>query len=549
MRPAPPIEYDSGNYDYVIVGAGSAGCVLADRLTASGRHRVLLIEAGGSDARLAIKVPIGYGFTFSDRRVNWAYRTQADPGLASRSIYWPRGKVIGGCSSINAMAYVRGLPHDFDDWERNGANGWNWAAVRRAFLNLEIFRGFGDQGEPTVRGVGPLCVSDLRDQMHPFSSRFLESARDIGWPVLRSTDDREQEGLTYFCSTVRNGYRVSAADAFLRAALRRPNLRVVANALVTRLSTKDDRLSRVHYRVGGTEHVCEANAEIIVSAGAVNSPQILQLSGIGPQDLLQSHGIPVLRDLKQVGKGLQDHLAISHLYEATEPTLNTVLGRWLGRVGAGLRYAVTRRGALSVPVNQVGGFIRSGGPDSAPDIQIFCNPASYSVSASGKPHMDRKPGYLLSAQPCRPTSRGEIRIASPDPRDAPLIHPNSLATEEDRLGAIRAGKLIRDLLAAPTLRRVTRSTKTPDIRQMTDDDMLDDFRSRASTVFHPCGTCRMGATSATSVVDSRLRVHDIDGLRVVDASTFPNITSGNTNAPTLMLAMRAADMILEDARG
>ena len=539
----------AADYDYVIIGAGSAGCVLADRLTACGRHKVLLIEAGGSDARLAIKVPIGYGFTFSDTRVNWAYRTQADPGLASRSIYWPRGKVIGGCSSINAMAYVRGLPHDFDDWERDGASGWNWTTARQAFLNLETFRGFGLRGEPTIRGTGPLCVSDLRDRMHPFSARFLDSARDIGWPVLRSTDDREVEGLGYFCSTVRDGFRVSAADAFLRGALRRPNLRVVKNALVSRLSSNDGRLSRVHYKIGALDQVCEARIEVILCAGAVNSPKILHLSGIGPGDLLQSHGIPVLRDFDQVGKGLQDHLAISHLYETTEPTLNTVFGRWLGRVGAGLRYALTRTGPLSVPVNQVGGFIRSGGPDAAPDVQLFCNPASYSISASGKPQLDRTPGYLLSAQPCRPTSRGEIRIASADPQDAPLIHPNSLATEADRLSAIRAGKLIRRLLTAPSLGRVTVSTRTPDILKMTDDDMLEDFRRRASTVFHPCGTCRMGPTSATSVVDNRLRVHDMTGLRIVDASTFPNITSGNTNAPTLMVALRAAEMILEDAHG
>jgi choline dehydrogenase len=536
-------------FDYVIIGAGSAGCVLADRLTACGRHKVLLIEAGGSDSRWAIKVPIGYGFTFSDRRVNWAYRTQADPGLAARSIYWPRGKVIGGCSSINAMAYVRGLPHDFDDWERQGAAGWNWSAVEKTYLNLETFRGFDQTGKRSIRGNGPLCVSDLRDQMHPFSARFLESAQDIGWPVLGSTDNREQEGLSYFCSTVRDGFRVSAADAFLRGALRRPNLRVVPNALVTRLSALEGRLTQVHYRIGDIDYVSQAKAEIILSAGAVNSPQILQLSGIGPADLMRSHGLPVFRHLKEVGKGLQDHLAISHLFETTEPTLNTVLGRRIGQAKAGLQYALTRRGPLSVPVNQVGGFIRSSGTNAAPDIQMFCNPASYIVPDSGKPILDREPGYLLSAQPCRPTSRGEIRIATADPRDPPLIHPNSLATAEDREGAVRAVKLIRTLLTSATLERITRSAKTPDIRTMSDEDMLDDFRGRASTVFHPCGTCRMGPDRATSVVDSRLRVHDVAGLRIVDASTFPNITSGNTNAPTLMLAMRAADMILEDARG
>lgn len=536
---------ESLEFDYIIVGAGSAGCVLADRLTADGRHSVLLAEAGGSDRRWAIRVPIGYGFTFSDPRVNWRYRTEADPGLGGRFGYWPRGKVIGGSSSINAMCYVRGLPRDFDDWGASGADGWNWASVEPSYCALETHRGFDRAGRRTVRGDGPLTVSDLSDRMHPFSGRFLEAARDVGWPVLAAV---EGEGLSYFHSTVRDGLRVSAADAFLRPARKRRNLRVLSNALVTRIDVSDGGARRLRLRVGGVDRVATARAEIILSAGAINTPQLLQLSGIGAAEDLRAHGLPVVRDLGQVGKGLQDHLAVSHQYEATEPTLNNRLGGRFGQALAVIRYALTRNGPLSVPINQVGGFVRSDGAGAVPDVQVFCNPATYSIPPSGVPRIDPTAGFLLSAQPCRPTSRGEVRLASADPEDRPLIQANSLATEADRAAAVSACKVIRTLAASPTLRRVTRATRTPDVAAMSDDEMLDDFRQRASTVFHPCCTCRMGRDPSGSVVDGRLRVHGLDRVRVVDASAFPSITSGNINAPTLMLASRAADMILEDAR-
>lgn len=536
-------------YDYIIVGAGSAGCVLADRLTACGRHKVLLIEAGGSDRRLTIKVPVGYGLTFADPAVNWRYRAQPDPGLADRTIYWPRGKVIGGSSSINAMAYMRGLPNDFEDWAVSGGPDWGWSDVERTFDRLETCRGLDEHGKPRVHGEGPLSVSDLRDRMHPFSEHFLNSARDVGWPTLATMDCAETEGLSYYRSTIRDGVRCSSADAFLSGARKRRNLRIVSHALATRLVAKDGRISEIRYRIGTVEASARADRDVILSAGAVNSPQLLQVSGIGPAETLKPHGLDVVHHLPEVGRGLQDHLAISHLFEATEPTLNNRLGRWSGLAKAVLEYGLSRRGPLSVPINQVGGFIRSDPERPAPDMQIFCNPATYTVLPSGTARMDREPGFLLSAQPCRPTSRGEVRIASADPRDPPLIHPNSLATEDDRHGAVTAGRMVRALATSPTLRRVTRAPKTPDIEPMSDDELLDDFRHRASTVFHPCCTCRMGADASNSVVDGRLRVHGMDGLRVVDASAFPNITSGNINAPTLMMALRAADMILEDARG
>ncbi len=535
-------------FDYVIVGAGSAGCVLADRLSACGRYSVLLLEVGGSDRRWAIKIPIGYGFTFADPRVNWGYTAAADPGLDDRAIYWPRGKVIGGSSSINAMAYVRGLPHDFDDWERLGADGWGWRNVEPVYRRLETHRGCDATGRRAERGTGPICVSDLSDQMHPFSARFLDSARDVGWPVLGPDDPWDREGIAYYRSTVRDGVRFSSADAFLARARRRRNLRIVSTALVTRLSADGDRAQSVDYLIEGGAFTARARAEVIVSAGAISSPQLLQLSGIGPGEVLSAHGIPVRQPLAQVGKGLQDHLAISHRYAATEPTLNNRLGRPFGQLTAALQYVLTRRGPLSVPINQVGGFVRSNGARSTPDIQLFCNPATYSIPASGVPRLDRDAGFLLSAQPCRPTSRGEVTITSPDPETPPHIRPNSLATDADRCGAVNAVQLLQRLAAAPTLRRVILAAKTPDLASMDADGMLRDFRQRASTVFHPCCTCRIGRGPSDSVVDSRLRVHRMRGLRVVDASAFPAITSGNTNAPTMMLAMRAADMILEDAR-
>lgn len=533
-------------FDYIIIGAGSAGCVLADRLSENRRTRVLVIEAGGSDARFWIKVPLGYAFTFSNPKVTWRYNAEPDIGLNSRTAYWPRGRVIGGSSSINAMAYVRGLAQDFSDWEDAGAVGWNWDTVHHTYDRLESHSEIGADGKPRIRGTGPLRVSDLRRQMHPFSDRFLQAAQDLGWPVTDDMNGECQEGISRFRSTVRNGFRYSSADAFLKPALKRNNVNVVTNARVERLQIRENRATGVHYRVGDKQLLATAKAEVIVCAGAINSPQILQLSGIGPADLLKSNGIDVVRDLGQVGQGLQDHLAITHRFVANEPTLNNKLGGKTGQLLAGMRYVLTRKGPLSVPVNQVGGFVRSGADQCAPDMQVYCNPAAYSTSSEGMPTVDRAAGFVLSVQPCRPTSRGSVTIASPDPAKAPRIQPNSLATQKDQDDAVRAGKLLKTLASAPTMMQVTRARTEPDITKMNDAEMLQDFRARASTNFHPTCTCRMGRDALDSVLDARLRVHGVKGLRVVDASAFPNVTSGNTNAPTMMLALRAADLILED---
>ena len=534
-------------FDFIIVGAGSAGCVLADKLSESGRYTVLLIEAGGTDKRFWIKVPLGYGFTFSDPKLNWCYSAEADPGLQQREAYWPRGRVLGGSSSINAMAYVRGLPHDYDDWETAGATGWNWAEVKRQFETIERNDEIDPNGKRRIRGSGPVWVSDLRDQMHPFTRHFLQAARELRWSVTDDLNGDQQEGLGFVRSTVRKGVRWSSADAFLRPAKKRSNLTVVSGALVEKVLIENGRATGVRYRVGAQLYTADAAREVIVSAGAINSPQLLQLSGIGPAQLLRDHNIPVQLDLPQVGKGLQDHLAVSHFFWANEPTLNSRLGHWLGQALAGMQYLLTRRGPLSVPVNQCSGFVRSGPDISAPDVQIYCNPASYSTSAVGKPQIDREAGFLLCAQPSRMTSRGEVSITSCDPRHAPMIQANSLSTEHDRNLVIRASRLLQSLALSPAIAQVTKARRVPDILGMSDVELLENFRERAGTVFHPCCTCRMGKDSSDSVLDSRLRVHGLEGLRVIDASSFPNITSGNTNAPTLMLAARGAELVLEDA--
>ena len=528
-------------FDYIIVGAGSAGCVLADQLSAKGKNKVLLLEAGGTDARFWIKAPLGYGVTYADPKVNWRYTAAPDPGLNNKTAYWPRGRVVGGSSSINAMAYVRGLALDFDDWALAGATGWHWDNVRAVFERLETNVSAG-----TPRGDGPVYVSDMSDQMHPFSQQFLAGARDLGWPIVDDMNATSDAGISFYRSTVHRGLRWSAADAFLRPALKRGTVRLVKNALVERILFEGTRAVGVRYCVAGQQVEVKTQGEVILSSGAINSPQVLQLSGIGAAAPLRALGLAVVQNAPQVGQGLQDHLAITQHFSATQPTLNARLGSRLGRTGVGLQYVLSRKGPMAVPVNQVGGFVRSDPKLTAPNMQVYCNPVSARTRADGRPEVAPTPGFVLSVQPCRPTSRGEITLRSADPREAPRIQPNSLSTAYDRQEAVQAGRVIQTLARAPSIAAVTKSVVGPNILDMDQDSLLENFRNQAATNFHPTCTCRMGRSVQDSVVDARLRVHGVQHLRVVDASAFPNVTSGNTNAPTLMLAMRAASLILED---
>lgn len=534
-------------FDYVIVGAGSAGCALAERLSAGGRHSVLVLEAGGHDRRFWIRTPIGYGKTFHDRRVNWCFEADPEPGLGGRTTYWPRGKVLGGSSSINAMVYCRGLPGDFDDWRAAGNPGWGWDDVEPVFRRFErhVCAGRPDQGD------GALWVTDREAEYHPVRHHFYAAAREAGLPITADMNGPEPEGFGAYRITTRNGLRCSAADAFLRPAMRRPNVKVVTGAAVERVLFDGRRATGVAYARGGVRFEARARAEVILAAGAIGSPQILQLSGIGPGEVLSRHGTPVLHESVGVGGHMQDHLGINYIYRVSEPTLNQMLGSWAGRIACGARFLATRTGPLSLSVNQMGGMVRTSPDLPRPDTQLYINPLSYSTLYEGKRVLtkpDPWPGLILSFNPCRPTSTGRVDIASPEPTAAPRIAPNYLSTDKDIEDVLASARLIGRIRRTKALERLLVAPVDLDVSQADDETIVADFRARSGTVFHPCCTCRMAPETQGGVVDHRLRVHGVEGLRVADASVFPNITSANTNAPAIMVGFRAGEMIAADAR-
>ncbi|AUR13603.1 alcohol dehydrogenase AlkJ (plasmid) [Phaeobacter inhibens] len=531
-------------FDYIIIGAGSAGCVLADRLSRSGRHKVLILEAGGRGRSPWIALPLGYGKTFFDPAVNWKYESVREEALAGRAGYWPRGKGVGGSGAINALVYARGLPQDFDDWEAAGATGWGWTSVRQSYEAMET------QVAPDGRrrGSGPLHVQDVSDQIHPANRHFFSAAAELGLPRTDDINNPGGEGATAYRINTSGGRRMHSARAFLTPALKRKNVTLMTDALVERITFEGRRAVSVQVRRRGKSMSIAAGREIVLSAGAVASPGLLQKSGIGPAELLRRHGIAIVDDQPQVGGNLQDHLGINYYFRATEPTLNNVLSPLTGKIRAALHYALWRRGPLALSVNQCGGYFRSGPQLTRPDQQLYFNPVTYTTTPEGTREVIRPDpfaGFILGFQPSRPTSRGRIDICSADVSAAPLIRPNSLATEEDRSQVIAGGRLCQRLATTPALDGLIEAAMGTDLRQMADADILSDFRERCGTVFHPVGTCRMGTDASTSVVCPKLKLHGFDGVRVVDASVFPNITSGNTNAPTMMLAHRAADLILE----
>lgn len=530
------------NYDYIIVGAGTAGCVLADRLSAGGRNRILVLEAGGSDRRFWIKTPIGYGRTFADAAVNWKYQTLASPGLNGRTMYWPRGRVIGGSSSINALVYCRGMPADFDDWRDLGNVGWGWEDVRPYFERSE--RKVDAAGHAS--GDGALDIKDVTPFLHPMGENWRDAAAELGLPVTDDFNGPHPEGLGAYQVTIRNGLRRSAADAFLRPAMHRGNLELKTHAWVSKIRLKNRRAMGVEYVWRGEQRFAAANREVILCAGAVNSPQLLQLSGIGPAATLSPLGITPLLDNPAVGGHLQDHLAVVYSFKATQPTLNDQLHSTAAKLLAGLRYLLARRGPLALSVNQFGGFARANPNGSRPDVQLYFNPVTYGTGDSTRTRIevDEFSGFYLCFQPTRPTSVGRIDIASPDFRTPPHIAPNYLSTDKDIEDVRRGGRLIQAIARTRAIRTLILHPIAPDLNAMDPQQLLADFRARAATVYHPVSTCRMGRSAADSVVDAALRVHGIERLRVVDASVFPTVTSANTNAPTLMVAQKAADLIL-----
>lgn len=534
------------NFDYVIVGAGAAGCVLAERLTANGKHRVLLLEAGGSDRRFYIQMPLGYGKTFYDPKVNWSYEAEADDGLAGQRDYWPRGKVLGGSSSINAMVYVRGDASDFEDWKAAGNIGWGWDDVLPSFKQLEDFEG----GANEYRGAGgPFYVSANLKDRHWLGKHYEAAAQAAGLPYNPDFNGATQEGVGHLQLSVKNGRRNSAARAFLRPAMKRKNLEVITQAQVTRVVMAGKRAIGVEYMRNGKSEIAQAAHEVVLSGGAVNSPQLLQLSGIGPAEILKAYGISPLIHNANVGQHLQDHVGINYTFKMNVPTLNDALRPWWGKLRVGLQYLLTQRGPLSLSINQGGGFFKTNPSRTRPNMQLYFQAFSTLIPKTGERPLltpDPFPGASIGLSNCRPTSRGKILIQSPDPMAKPRIVANALSTDHDTQEMLEAVKFIRTIAKQPQIADFIAEELRPGSKVQTDEELIADFRMRSGTVYHPSCTCRMGSSALTSVVDPKLRVHGTEGLRVIDASAFPSIISGNLNAPTMMLAWKAAEIISQN---
>ena len=526
-------------FDYVVVGGGTAGCVLANRLTADGRTRVLLLEAGPADRSPWIHIPIGYGKTMFDPRYNWGFETDPESGMEGRRLYWPRGRGLGGSSSINGLIYVRGQPEDYDAWLAQGNAGWGWKDVLPYFLRMER----NSRGASALHGGdGPQWCSDI-GRPHELMEAVIAGAREMGVPRNDDFNGERQEGVGYYQLFTRRGLRCSTAVGYLRPARRRPNLAVRTGAQATRLVFEGGRAVGVEYRRDGALHVEKAAREVVLAAGAVQTPQLLQLSGVGPGELLRRFGIPVVADVPGVGENLQDHLQLRLIYKVSKPiTTNDDLRSLAGRARIGLEWLLFRRGPLAVGINQGGLFARLLPGARTPDIQFHFGTLSADV-AGGAPHP--WPGCTFSVCQLRPASRGSIRIASPDPFARPSIRPNYLDAEIDRRYAVESLRYARRLAATRALAPYLASEYRPGPEVASDEALLDFARRYGQTIFHPVGTCRMGPDAA-SVVDPQLRVRGVRGLRVVDASIMPTLVSGNTHAPVVMIAEKAAEMMVRE---
>ncbi|HEX6297583.1 MAG TPA: GMC family oxidoreductase N-terminal domain-containing protein [Burkholderiales bacterium] len=507
--------------DVVIVGAGSAGCVLAHRLSADPRRRVLLLEAGPRDRSLWIHLPIGYGKTMFHPVYNWGFRTEPEPQMNERRIYWPRGRGLGGSSSINGLIVVHGQPEDYDAWAAQGNSGWGWKDVEGYFARSRM----------SVSSIG---------EKHELIEAIIAGANELGIPRVEDFNGPNQEGVGYYRLFTKNGWRSSSATAYLREAERRPNLEVRTGAHVAKILFEGNRAIGVQY----AEEKIFAS-EIILSAGAIQSPQLLQLSGVGPAQLLSSLAIPVVADLPGVGENLQDHLQLRVMYKCTKPiTTNDDLANWLGKTRIALQWAFKRTGPLAIGINQGGLFTRVLPGSKTPDVQFHFATLSAEL-AGAEPHPWS--GFTMSVCQLRPESRGTVRIRSKEPREAPAMQPNYLSTELDRNCAVEGIKLARTLASTTSLKPYVAEEYRPGSQTKTDEDLLEFARNYGATIFHPSGTCKMGS-DAMAVVDAQLKVRGVENLRVVDCSIMPTLVSGNTHAPVVMIAEKASDLIINGTR-
>jgi choline dehydrogenase-like flavoprotein len=526
-------------FDYIIVGAGSAGCVLANRLTASGKHSVLLLEAGPRDRNIWIHIPLGYGVLFRTPKVNWMYQTEPEPELGGRSVFQPRGKVLGGSSSINGLVYIRGQHADYDRWRQLGNVGWGFDDVLPYFKRAENQQ----RGADDYHGSGgPLAVSNPR-QPDPLCEAFIAAAEQTGIPRNTDFNGATQEGAGYFQTTTRRGRRASTAVCYLNPARRQPNLRIETDAHAERLLFEGRRAVGVTYKRSGFARSARARKEVLLSLGAFNSPKLLQLSGVGPGELLRKFGIDVVQDTPGVGNSLQDHFQARIVMRSTRRTVNDDLNHPLRRALVGMRYAAFRKGPLTIAAGYAGAFFKTDARLATPDIQVHFIP--FSTDKMGE-KLHTFSGFTASVCQLRPESRGTLKIRSADPLAPPEIKINYLATQTDRTANVEGLKILRKILNAPAMQPFVAEEIFPGTKIRTDDDLLKFCRDTGSTVYHPVSTCRMGS-DPLAVVDQKLKVRGIEGLRVVDGSIMPDLVSGNTNAPIIMIAEKAADMILAEA--
>jgi choline dehydrogenase-like flavoprotein len=534
---------DLATYDYVIVGGGSAGCVLANRLSADPRRRVLLLEAGGRDSYIWTRIPVGYLYCMGNPRTDWCFSTEAEPGLNGRAIAYPRGKVLGGCTSINGMIYMRGQARDYDTWRQLGNVGWGWDDVLPYFTKHE------DQAAvpaDDLHGAGGEWRVEKQRLRWDILDAFRAAAAQAGIPSTSDFNRGDNEGCGYFHVNQKRGWRWSTARAFLTPVTARANLRVVTGAHAKRIVFDGKRASAIELSIGGEDARASVSGELILAAGSVGSPQILQVSGVGPAEVLSAHGIDVVHGLPGVGENLQDHLQLRCAYKVSGVrTLNERAATWFGKLGIGVEYAMFRSGPMSMAPSQLGAFAKSDPALATPNLEYHVQPLT--LDRFGEP-LHPYPAFTASVCNLRPESRGHVRIASADPFAKPSIRPNYLATPGDRTIAAAAIRLTRKIVAQPALAPYSPHEVKPGPEFQSDGELAQVAGDIGTTIFHPVGTCKMGS-DAMAVVDAQLRVHGVERVRVVDASIMPLITSGNTASPTIMIAEKACDMILRDAKG
>jgi len=527
--------------DFIVVGAGSAGCVLANRLSQNPQNRVVLLEAGGRDTNPWIHIPVGYFKTIHNPKVDWCYKTEPDPGLNGRSIEWPRGKVLGGSSSLNGLLYVRGQPEDYDRWRQMGNIGWAWDDVLPLFKRAEN----NERGADPFHGnEGPLSVSNMRIQ-RPITDAWVAAAQAAGYPFNPDYNGEEQEGVGFFQLTAKNGRRCSAAVAYLNPVKSRENLEIITHAQVDKVVISEGRATGVVYSDrSGNQKTVTARKDIILSGGSINTPQILMLSGIGEAPQLAENGIDVVKDLPGVGKNLKDHLQARLVYKCNEPTLNDEVSSLYGQARIGLKYLMFRSGPMTMAASLATGFMKTRPEVATPDIQFHVQPLSAENPGKGA---DKFSAFTMSVCQLRPESKGEIRLRGNNPREYPKIIPNYLSTETDCQTIVEGVKIARKIARhAPLTSKISEEYRPNDSLEMDDyEGTLDWARNNTASIYHPTGTCKMG-TGKDAVVDARLKVHGIEGLRVADCSIMPEIVSGNTNAPAIMIGEKASDLVLED---